>query len=179
MSGQHEEAGIDLDRLVALAEAVQTETWRDGNEALYVGGPDTAHGRPWAGTVFVGGDRQCLVCMTWAPEAEQTANLARFIAAANPKTVLALVAEITVMADDLGTSAREITSLQSKLKEAEAKALKMSPVCDEITRIMEVYDEQMEKSGYVDTPGGLENMGDVWRLLKDWRGYLVKDTPHA
>lgn len=70
-----------------------------------------------------------------------------------------------------------ITSLQEQLKAAEAKALKMSPICDEIARIMEVYDEQMEKSGYVDTPGGLENMGDVWRLLKDWRGYLTKDTP--
>jgi|SRR5215472_6325043 len=40
-------------------------------------------------------------------------------------------------------------------------------VCRQILTIMETYREQ-EKEGYVDTPGGLEHMGDVWRLLAEW-----------
>ena len=32
-------------------------------------------------------------------------------------------------------------------------------VCHEIIQIMETYDEQIERNGYVDTPGGLEHMG--------------------
>lgn len=46
-------------------------------------------------------------------------------------------------------------------------------VCAEILSIMRTYDEQMEKSGYVDTPGGLEHMGDVWRLFENWRCELT------
>jgi len=41
-------------------------------------------------------------------------------------------------------------------------------VCDEIQRIMEVYREQEASDYGVDTPGGLEHMGDVWRLLREW-----------
>lgn len=44
-------------------------------------------------------------------------------------------------------------------------------VCDEIMEIMETYREQ-EAAGGVDTPGGLEHMGDVWRLLKKWDALL-------
>jgi hypothetical protein len=40
-------------------------------------------------------------------------------------------------------------------------------VCAEIQEIMRTYREQ-EASGGVDTPGGLEHMGDVWRLLRRW-----------
>ena len=40
-------------------------------------------------------------------------------------------------------------------------------VCSEIQKIMETYREQ-EACGRVDTPGGLEHMGDVWRLLRKW-----------
>lgn len=40
-------------------------------------------------------------------------------------------------------------------------------VCLEISAIMRTYREQ-EATGYVDTPGGLEHMGDVWRLLARW-----------
>ena len=41
-------------------------------------------------------------------------------------------------------------------------------VCQEIVAIMECYHEQ-EKSSYgVDTPGGLEHMGDVWALFSKW-----------
>ena len=35
----------------------------------------------------------------------------------------------------------------------------------QIQEIMRVYREQ---SPDIDTPGGLENMGDVWRLLREW-----------
>lgn len=40
-------------------------------------------------------------------------------------------------------------------------------VCDEILEIMAVYHEQ-DSAGDVDTPGGLEHMGDVWRLFLRW-----------
>lgn len=43
----------------------------------------------------------------------------------------------------------------------------MEDVCSEIQEIMNTYREQ-EAKGNVDTPGGLEHMGDVWRLLSDW-----------
>lgn len=42
---------------------------------------------------------------------------------------------------------------------------------DEIIEIMKTYDEQ-EAAGGVDTPGGLEHMGDVWRLLRGWADRL-------
>ena len=51
----------------------------------------------------------------------------------------------------------------------------METVCSEILLIMAEYDRQMEKSGYVDTPGGLEHMGDVWSRLGEWRNYLLED----
>ena len=40
-------------------------------------------------------------------------------------------------------------------------------VCKEIQEIMVTYREQ-EAAGSIDTPGGLEHMGDVWRLLRKW-----------
>lgn len=43
----------------------------------------------------------------------------------------------------------------------------MDKVCAEIQEIMVDYREQ-DARGYVDTPGGLEHMGDVWRLLRKW-----------
>lgn len=43
----------------------------------------------------------------------------------------------------------------------------LESVCAEIASIMETYREQ-EAAGSVDTPGGLEHMGDVWSLLSDW-----------
>jgi hypothetical protein len=41
-------------------------------------------------------------------------------------------------------------------------------VCAEIQEIMRVYREQEASRDGVDTPGGLEHMGDVWRLLRKW-----------
>ena len=46
-------------------------------------------------------------------------------------------------------------------------------VCEEIIDIMRVYDEQSKSSYGVDTPGGLEHMGDVWRLFDRWRAALA------
>ena len=40
-------------------------------------------------------------------------------------------------------------------------------VCDEIQSIVQTYREQ-QATGYVDTPGGLEHMDDVWSLLFRW-----------
>ena len=50
----------------------------------------------------------------------------------------------------------------------------METVCWEIRDIMKTYREQEAKNGYVDTPGGLEHMGDVWRLLARWDDELSK-----
>ena len=41
-------------------------------------------------------------------------------------------------------------------------------VCNEIQEIMRVYREQEARPQGVGTPGGLEHMGDVWRLLSKW-----------
>lgn len=43
-----------------------------------------------------------------------------------------------------------------------------STVCAEIMEIMATYREQEASRYGVDTPGGLEHMGDVWRLLGEW-----------
>jgi hypothetical protein len=49
----------------------------------------------------------------------------------------------------------------------------MKEVCDDITDIMKTYREQ-EAAGGVDTPGGLEHMGDVWSLLAKWDKKLTQ-----
>lgn len=41
-------------------------------------------------------------------------------------------------------------------------------VCAEIQKIMATYREQEASRDGVGTPGGLEHMGDVWRLLRKW-----------
>lgn len=46
--------------------------------------------------------------------------------------------------------------------------MKKMTIHEEITGIMAEYDRQEKERGYVDTPGGLEHMGDVWRLLRKW-----------
>ncbi len=46
-------------------------------------------------------------------------------------------------------------------------------VCREILDIMAIYHEQEESPGGVDTPGGLEHMGDVWTLLLRWERMLT------
>jgi hypothetical protein len=41
-------------------------------------------------------------------------------------------------------------------------------VAAEIRDIMHTYRKQEASASGVDTPGGLEHMGDVWALLKKW-----------
>ncbi len=48
-------------------------------------------------------------------------------------------------------------------------------VCAEIQEIMRVYREQEASRDGVGTPGGLEHMGDVWRLLRKWDEQLKAD----
>lgn len=43
----------------------------------------------------------------------------------------------------------------------------VSLIVDELLEIMDTYHEQ-ESRGDIGTPGGLEHMGDVWRLLLRW-----------
>lgn len=44
---------------------------------------------------------------------------------------------------------------------------------DEIQEIMATYREQEKTAWGVDTPGGLEHMGDVWKLLREWDDKLL------
>lgn len=46
-------------------------------------------------------------------------------------------------------------------------------ICDEILDIMKTYHEQEQSSRGVDTPGGLEHMGDVWKLFQRWEEALL------
>lgn len=56
----------------------------------------------------------------------------------------------------------------------------MNKVCREIQEIMATYREQDASPQGVDTPGGLEHMGDVWRLLRKWDSMLsVRDQDVA
>ncbi|HWY36181.1 MAG TPA: hypothetical protein VNX68_16165 [Nitrosopumilaceae archaeon] len=48
-------------------------------------------------------------------------------------------------------------------------------ICEEILHIMNTYHEQDNKNGYVDTPGGLEHMGDVWSLFMRWEKLLLEE----
>ena len=48
-------------------------------------------------------------------------------------------------------------------------------ICAEIQYIMQVYREQEATPYGVDTPGGLEHMGDVWSLLARWDKELRDD----
>jgi len=52
----------------------------------------------------------------------------------------------------------------------------MREVCAEILRIMETYREQEASPSGVGTPGGLEHMGDVWRLLAKWERLLKAEA---
>jgi hypothetical protein len=49
-------------------------------------------------------------------------------------------------------------------------------VCDEILSIMRVYREQEQSMYGVGTPGGLEHMGDVWKLFAKWEASLAAGT---
>ena len=71
-----------------------------------------------------------------------------------------------VFGDDLET----ITTIIADLVAAEADAAK-DDVCSDILSIMHTYHEQ-DAEGSIGTPGGLEHMGDVWRLFSAWERQL-------
>jgi hypothetical protein len=50
-------------------------------------------------------------------------------------------------------------------------------VCNEITKIMQTYHDQENSPQGLGTPGGLEHMGDVWRLLGRWADELHNELP--
>jgi hypothetical protein len=53
---------------------------------------------------------------------------------------------------------------------------RLKGVCDEIQEIVLIYGEQAAE-GCVDSPGGLEHMGDVWNLLCKWDAAISKEPP--
>lgn len=61
-------------------------------------------------------------------------------------------------------------------EDARAAFETMRGICAEIVSIMAAYDEQNQSRFGVDTPGGLEHMGDVWRLLDSWRRQLAPQS---
>jgi hypothetical protein len=68
------------------------------------------------------------------------------------------------------------SEIQNNAKFSDQKVLKrieaIGKVCDEILGIMRVYHEQETERGYVDTPGGFEHMGDVWKTFLRWEKML-------
>jgi hypothetical protein len=71
-------------------------------------------------------------------------------------------------------SASEALALVDDLIKAES-AFK---VCQEILEIMHTYHEQ-EESGQVDTPGGIEHLGDVWDKFLKWEKILLNKPEQA
>jgi poly-beta-hydroxyalkanoate depolymerase len=47
----------------------------------------------------------------------------------------------------------------------------MPEVCEEILEIMKEYHCQ-EECGHIDTPGGFEHLGDVWKTMLRWENML-------
>lgn len=50
-------------------------------------------------------------------------------------------------------------------------------ICAEIQKIMRDYREQETSRYGVSSPGGLEHMGDVWRLFHRWDEMIGDLTP--
>lgn len=74
-------------------------------------------------------------------------------------------------------TAHNETGLATMAGRAADRMSVLEDVCGEIVDIMRTHDEQEAEMGYVDTPGGLEHMGDVWRLLHRWRDRLNGKSP--
>lgn len=55
----------------------------------------------------------------------------------------------------------------------------MKTIEEEILEIMDTYHEQEARPEGIDTPGGLEHMGDVWRLFLKWEAMLRTNTESA
>ncbi len=69
-------------------------------------------------------------------------------------------------ANEADAVARMIRARLAALREENARVA--DDVASEIVNIMRTYREQEASSYGVDTPGGLEHMGDVWKLLSKW-----------
>ncbi len=66
-----------------------------------------------------------------------------------------------------------IEELRSERDPLTTRLAQVEPVCTEILRIMKVYHEQAASPNGVDTPDGLEHMGDVWNLFHKWEHALT------
>ena len=73
-------------------------------------------------------------------------------------------------ADESGKCLGAGSSPMTQTTEAQAS------VCRDIQIIMKTYRDQ-EASGNIDTPGGLEHMGDVWQQLAEWDALLSGAKP--
>lgn len=78
---------------------------------------------------------------------------------------------------------RFIAEMRQLLDHVEAQVSAMTDsetteqrVCEEILSIMATYHEQEASYRGVDTPGGLEHMGDVWKLFWRWER-MLKEQP--
>ena len=72
-----------------------------------------------------------------------------------------------------------LTSLaEIKRKFALSSKTPQVKVCEEILEIMATYREQ-EDEGHVDSPGGLEHMGDVWSLLRKCEKMITVEAKHG
>lgn len=75
----------------------------------------------------------------------------------------------------------------AKLRQQEAEQLRMAAtmnrevnaeIVGELLEIMAVYHQQ-EDRGSIDTPGGLEHMGDVWDLFSKWESMALEGSEAA
>jgi hypothetical protein len=68
-----------------------------------------------------------------------------------------------------GSSGYDLVSeVSNAVAEREPLATAQQAICAEIVVIMETYRLQEDSENGVGTPGGLEHMGDVWRLFRAW-----------
>lgn len=85
-----------------------------------------------------------------------------------------LIVEREEMSADLGAYADKEEALIRRVK-----MLEEDPIMEEILKIMQTYHEQEATAYGVDTPGGLEHMGDVWHLFLKWEKAILaaKEKP--
>ena len=63
------------------------------------------------------------------------------------------------------TVARALLAIAEPMQDMRERA-RPTPVEQEILDIMRDYDEQWPN---IDTPGGFEHLGDVWKTMQKWR----------
>lgn len=74
-------------------------------------------------------------------------------------------------------AAREGDAPHQKIARAYLASEAAREIGAEIMEIMATYREQQASRYGVDTPGGLEHMGDVWKLLAEWDERLRAAEP--